>query len=216
MFALHAAFGLQVSASGVTLAVKVKSACAQLGVDSTALTVPAALKACNDAMGFEPSGTLVQQADELVAQLGLSFADDDSPSPPSPPSPPPSLPPSPPRRQNDPLTPRMVVFDLDFTLWHPELYQLSSGTPFTAAADGCVLTARGERLDLFPAARSALVELADTGVPVAIASRASDREVLRALPQLPSSVAPAQEDPDACDCLANAVGAGDHAAAPRR
>ena len=110
----------------------------------------------------------------------------------------------------------MVVFDLDFTLWHPELYQLSSGTPFTAAADGCVLTARGERLDLFPAARSALVELADTGVPVAIASRASDREVLRALPQLPSSVASAQEDPDACDCLANAVGAGDHAAAPRR
>ena len=78
----------------------------------------------------------------------------------------------------------MVVFDLDFTLWHPELYQLSSGPPFTTAADGCVLTARGERLDLFPAARSALVELADTGVPVAIASRASDREVLRALPQL--------------------------------
>ena len=54
MFALHAAFGLQVSASGVTLAVKVKSACVQLGVDSTALTVPAALKACNDAMGFAP------------------------------------------------------------------------------------------------------------------------------------------------------------------
>ena len=72
--------------------------------------------------------------------------------------------------------PRLVVFDLDYTLWHPELYQLSSGPPFSASSDGCVLTARGERLDLFPAARSALVELGDAGVPIAIASRASERE----------------------------------------
>ena len=70
--------------------------------------------------------------------------------------------------------PKLVVFDLDYTLWHPELYQLSSGPPFKPCSDGCVLTARGERLDLFPAARAALCELADAGVPVAIASRASE------------------------------------------
>ena len=68
----------------------------------------------------------------------------------------------------------MVVFDLDFTLWRPELYQLSSGPPFKASSDGCVLTKRGERMELFPAARKALAELADAGVPVAIASRASE------------------------------------------
>ena len=33
--------------AGVTLAVKVRAACAQLGVDQTDLTVPAALQACN-------------------------------------------------------------------------------------------------------------------------------------------------------------------------
>ena len=77
----------------------------------------------------------------------------------------------------------MVVFDLDFTLWKPELYQLSSGSPFKVSSDGCVITARGERLELFPAARTALCELADAGVPVAIASRAGEvawaEEILR-------------------------------------
>ena len=74
------------------------------------------------------------------------------------------------------ILPAMVVFDLDFTLWKPELYQLQSGPPFKASNDGCVLTRRGERLDLFPAARTALGELADARVPVAIASRAGERE----------------------------------------
>ena len=77
----------------------------------------------------------------------------------------------------------MGVFDLDFTLWKPELYQLSSGSPFKVSSDGCVITARGERLELFPAARTALCELADAGVPVAIASRAGEvawaEEILR-------------------------------------
>ena len=46
-----------------------------------------------------------------------------------------------------------------------------------------MITARGERLELFPAARTALCELADAGVPVAIASRAGEvawaEEILR-------------------------------------
>lgn len=152
---------------GPTLAVKVRRACSELGiVDARSLTVPAALKACNEAMGIKASGPLISQADELVAQLGLSF--DDS---------------KPPTRSSKPQGPRLVVFDLDFTLWKPELYQLHSGPPFRACSDGCVLTARGERLDLFPAARTALVELADAGTPVAIASRASEvawaKEIMR-------------------------------------
>ena len=81
--------------------------------------------------------------------------------------------------------PKMVVFDLDFTLWRPELYQLSSGSPFKACSDGAVLTSRGERLDLFPAARTALRTLADAHVPVAIASRANEvawaHEIMRLL-----------------------------------
>ena len=147
-------------------------ACTQLGIDDTALTVPAAVQACNQAIGFTPSGPLMAQVDELVLQLGLVIDEPPSPSPsPSPREPP--LAPPPPKR--DPSLPPLVVFDLDFTLWQPELYQLSSGPPFKANSDGCVLTARGERLDLFPAARSALADLNDAGVAVAIASRASER-----------------------------------------
>ena len=145
---------------GPTLAAKVRRACFEIGISDGSLTVPAALMACNEAMGIEASGTLIAQADELVSQLGLSFDD--------------AQPPTRPAKRQDPLVPRLVVFDLDFTLWKPELYQLHSGPPFRACSDGCVLTARGERLDLFPAARTALVNLADAGVPVAIASRASE------------------------------------------
>ena len=138
---LVAPVGLQLSLAGTTLAVKVREACAQLGVDSTALTVPAALKACNEAMGIESRGTLLAQADELVTQLGLKF--DETPPGASTRSPPP-----PPRR--DPKLPRMVVFDLDFTLWHPELYQLSSGPPFTTSADGCAQLQSCRRRRLSP------------------------------------------------------------------
>ena len=153
--------------AGPTLAVKVRAACAELGIDSS-LTVPVALKACNEAMGIEASGPLLAQADELVHQLGLAF---DPPLTQSAPAP------RPPHKQRKrPPMPALVVFDLDFTLWKPELYQLSSGPPFKVSSDGCVVTSRGERLDLFPAARTALGELADAGVPVAIASRASEVE----------------------------------------
>eukprot|EP00966_Prymnesium_polylepis_P130105 3008869-Prymnesium_polylepis.1 len=107
-------------------------------------------------MGLDVSGPLLVQADELVAQLGLSF---DSPVP----SPEWTAALPPPQRRQGPPMPKLVVFDLDFTLWKPELYQLSSGPPFKASSDGCVVTSRGERLELFPAAREALRELADAG-----------------------------------------------------
>ena len=165
-------------------------------------TVPAALKACNEAMGIEASGPLLAQADELVLQLGISI-DTLVPRPPpaAPPAPPSKAdlaaldarvaaalqpPPPPPRpREQQTAMPKMVVFDLDFTLWRPELYQLPSGSPFKACSDGAVLTSRGERLDLFPAARTALRTLADAHVPVAIASRANEvawaHEIMRLL-----------------------------------
>ena len=187
--------------AGPTLAVKVRAACEQLGIAESGLTVPAALKACNEAMGIEASGPLLAQADELVNQLGISI-DTLVPRPPAAPPATPSKadlaaldarvaaalqpPPPPPRpREQQPAMPKMVVFDLDFTLWRPELYQLSSGSPFKACSDGAVLTSRGERLDLFPAARTALRTLADAHVPVAIASRANEvawaHEIMRRL-----------------------------------
>ena len=168
--------------AGPTLAVKVRAACAQLGITESDLTVPAALMACNDAMGIEASGSLLAQADELVIQLGITFDTSISPPPAAPPA---RKPTSPPKQREQPPMPKLVVFDLDFTLWKPELYQLSSGSPFKASSDGCVVTGRGERLDLFPSARTALRELADAGVPVAIASRASEvtwaHEIMRLL-----------------------------------
>lgn len=164
---------LALGLTGPTLAIKVRAACAQLGIATSDLTVPAALRACNEAIGKEASGPLLAHADELVDQLGLSFSMP-VPQPPRPPAP---------LRQQRGWMPKMVVFDLDFTLWKPELYQLSSGPPFKTSSDGCVVTCRGERLELFPAARMALGELADAGVPIAIASRASEvawaQEIIR-------------------------------------
>lgn len=162
--------------NAVPFAAKVRAACAELGIAQEGSTLPTALAACNEAMGIEASGTtLIQQVDLIMDELGIDvealLARQPLPIP-SPPKPPPP-PPKPPSKA--PM-PRMVVFDLDFTLWRPELYQLSSGPPFTASSDGAVLTRRGERMELFPAARAALRELADAGVPVAIASRASERE----------------------------------------
>ena len=157
-----------------TLATTVRAACTQLGIDAGGLTVPAALQACNKALGIDATGPLLIQADVLATQLGLDRS-----------TPAPTITPTPPPRLGPPM-PKMVVFDLDFTLWKPELYQLSSGSPFSVSSDGCVLTARGERLELFPAARTALTELADAGVPIAIASRAGEvewaYEIMRLMP----------------------------------
>ena len=129
------------SDAGPTLAVKVRAACKELAISDGSLSVSEALRACNDAMGLEASGGLLAQADELVTQLGLNFG---PPPPPLPPPPPPSPPPPvagprPASRQSaSPAAqwPSMVVFDLDFTLWQPELYQLAGGSPFRRAGSG--------------------------------------------------------------------------------
>ena len=57
----------------VTLAVKIRAICEQLGVENSGLTAPIALQACNDAMGIKQSGPLITQTEVLVKQLGLNF-----------------------------------------------------------------------------------------------------------------------------------------------
>ena len=57
----------------VTLAMKVRAACAQLGINCADMPVPTALRACNEAAGIEPRGPLLSQAEELSVQLGLTF-----------------------------------------------------------------------------------------------------------------------------------------------
>jgi magnesium-dependent phosphatase 1 len=147
-----------------TLSAKVRAACTELAVEASTLTVPAALAKCNEVMGLKASGTLIAQADALIAQLGISFEESAAVAPAAAPA---SSPPA------VPLRPGLVVFDLDFTLWRPELYELRGGPPFKESEHGGVVTSKGESLDLFPAARTALRRLASEGVPVAIASRAS-------------------------------------------
>ena len=69
---IPACLGLHSSVSGITLAVKIRAACEQLGIDKN-LAVPAAIAACNEAMGLQEDGPLVVQADIIAEQLGLSF-----------------------------------------------------------------------------------------------------------------------------------------------
>ena len=61
---------------------------------------------------------------------------------------------------------------MDYTLWKPQLAQLKGGPPFRPVEGGLqgVHTSQDEQLDLFPAARRALMTLADNNVPIAIAS----------------------------------------------
>ncbi|KAG7377421.1 hypothetical protein PHYBOEH_000879 [Phytophthora boehmeriae] len=52
--------------------------------------------------------------------------------------------------------PRLVVFDLDFTLWFPEMYELW-GAPFKKnPSTGAVTDSRGEQVHFFPAVHSVL------------------------------------------------------------
>ena len=65
----------------------------------------------------------------------------------------------------------MIVMDLDFTLWHRPRFR--AGPPFTKIDDGLagVRSASGEKLDLYPGARRALIRCANENIPVAFASR---------------------------------------------
>jgi nitroreductase len=71
-----AVVSLQLGLPGVTVKTVLQTACRELGINYRAeMTVPAALKACNEAMGIDQHGSLIEQVDLLAEQLGLSFED---------------------------------------------------------------------------------------------------------------------------------------------
>eukprot|EP00181_Compsopogon_caeruleus_P006301 CAMPEP_0184684756 /NCGR_PEP_ID=MMETSP0312-20130426/16621_1 /TAXON_ID=31354 /ORGANISM="Compsopogon coeruleus, Strain SAG 36.94" /LENGTH=186 /DNA_ID=CAMNT_0027138283 /DNA_START=387 /DNA_END=947 /DNA_ORIENTATION=+ len=81
--------------------------------------------------------------------------------------------------------PRLFVFDLDGTLWRPEMYELYGGSPFRAAPDGSgeVLDCQGTRVRLLGESKRILATLAEApDDQVAIASRTDEpswaREVM--------------------------------------
>lgn len=71
--------------------------------------------------------------------------------------------------------PGLVVFDLDDTVWFPEMYMLA-GPPFSKDKNsGAVRDAAGEEVRVYPAVRAALLLMHDdpawAGTRVAVASR---------------------------------------------
>uniref|UniRef100_A0A7S3YKD3 Magnesium-dependent phosphatase-1 n=1 Tax=Heterosigma akashiwo TaxID=2829 RepID=A0A7S3YKD3_HETAK len=70
--------------------------------------------------------------------------------------------------------PRLVVFDLDFTVWRPEMYELA-GAPFTRTEDGRVFDRAWEEVRPFPDVRAVLERISTSaefaGCEVAAASR---------------------------------------------
>lgn len=66
--------------------------------------------------------------------------------------------------------PKLLAFDLDATLWYPELYMLSRGAPFTPDGAGGLRDASGERMRLMvrPPCRLCLCAAAAAAAPNAI------------------------------------------------
>ncbi|OQS06110.1 hypothetical protein THRCLA_01834 [Thraustotheca clavata] len=58
-----------------------------------------------------------------------------------------------------PRIPKLIVFDLDFTLWYPEMYELV-GAPFRRNKHGVVSARDGEEVHLFDDAHAVLTEIA--------------------------------------------------------
>ncbi|KYO20905.1 magnesium-dependent phosphatase 1 [Alligator mississippiensis] len=71
------------------------------------------------------------------------------------------------------VLPRLVVFDLDYTLW-PFWVDTHVTPPFRHASAGVVLDAGGRPVRLYPEVVAVLERLSSLGVPVAAASRTSE------------------------------------------
>jgi len=82
--------------------------------------------------------------------------------------------------------PKLVAFDLDGTLWNPEMYELWGGAPFRRDKEGRVYDSANQRIDLIGATADILRELATDpkwkGTQVAYVSRTEYPE--RAIPCL--------------------------------
>ncbi|KAI8895021.1 magnesium-dependent phosphatase-1 [Globomyces pollinis-pini] len=69
------------------------------------------------------------------------------------------------------MHPKLVIFDLDFTVWYPEMYELT-GAPFKRCPkSGRVTDKAGEEVFLFPDIYPIMRELVDLQIPVAAASK---------------------------------------------
>jgi len=76
--------------------------------------------------------------------------------------------------------PKLVVFDLDWTLW-PLDVDTHVDPPFQRTPSQNVIDRCGRIVDLFPATRRVLKELKANNVPIAFASRTTDPEAAEAL-----------------------------------
>ena len=56
--------------------------------------------------------------------------------------------------------PRLIAFDLDATLWVPEMYELPGGAPFRRSQNGSVYDCMGEQINLMGASKEVLRDLA--------------------------------------------------------
>ena len=79
--------------------------------------------------------------------------------------------------------PRLIVFDLDLTLWHcgPLLWCDQLTMPLEKTDEGRVVAACGTEVCLFPEVREVLERLVAEGHVLAVASRTSAPEVAREL-----------------------------------
>ncbi|XP_004421240.1 PREDICTED: magnesium-dependent phosphatase 1 isoform X2 [Ceratotherium simum simum] len=71
--------------------------------------------------------------------------------------------------------PKLVVFDLDYTLW-PFWVDTHVDPPFHKGSDGTVRDRLGQAVRLYPEVSEVLERLQGLGVPVAAASRTSEIE----------------------------------------
>ena len=69
------------------------------------------------------------------------------------------------------MIPKTIIFDLDFTLWYPEMYELA-GAPFKKTKNG-IFDSRGEQVFLFPDVESILSRIKSEfpDILIAVASK---------------------------------------------
>ena len=77
--------------------------------------------------------------------------------------------------------PRVVVLDLDGTIWTPEMYELwgGGGAPFTRKANDVLVDRKGTRVRLYDGVATAIVESKRNGAVLGVASTTDEPEWAR-------------------------------------
>jgi len=79
---------------------------------------------------------------------------------------------------------KLVVFDLDYTLWDCGTWVDCTTPPFEQDADGRITDQAGNHCRLYPEVVEILARLAEQELPLALASRTHDPEAAKALLEL--------------------------------